>query len=117
MNVLVVKDGTVPILVAEVFYADVTDIDEVRDRTDGGDLELEVFEVEGRPEGLDISWADGDGFTVYGTTLGAWLHDRQDDETGGPIEEIAAGSFVQSDISRGDDAGWYSHFYDLRGQR
>lgn len=118
MNVLVVKDGTVPILVAEVLYTDLGDHE--NDEYEGiGDIEhdyIERFSVDGRPEALDISWADGDGFSVYGTTVADWLKNRQEDEAGGTIEEVSPGHLVQSDTAHGEDEAWYAHLFDLRGR-
>lgn len=126
MKVLVVKDGTVPVLVAEVLATDFgpatedEEYDELRRRTESGDLELETFEVEGSPEALDVSWADGEGFSVYGITISDWFKYRQEDECGGTIETVNGKQgelhFVQSDVCHGEDEHWYSHLFVIGGR-
>lgn len=114
MRVLVVKDGTVPILVAKVLATDkppggwpegVGDIDHEY---------AELFDIdEEDPEALDIAWADSMGFTVYATTIAQWFEDRQADPNGGPIS-YSDGQFIQSDIGHGEDEQWYAHLFILR---
>lgn len=113
MRVLIVKDGTIPVLVARVLATD-GDTDELEERTSDGDLGLEVFEVPDDAEALGVAWHEDDGFTVYATTLAEWLKGSQADDTGGPIEPVDIGHLVQSDIAHGEDEHWYSHLFDLR---
>lgn len=116
MRVLVVKDGTVPVVVARVLAID----GELEPYGKIGSIDhedIEVFEVEGEPEALDVTWADGEGFSVWGTTIETWFKDRQADYCGGPIETVDPRQghlhFVQSDICHGEDEQWYSHLFIL----
>lgn len=113
MRVLIVKDGTVPVLVARVLASD-GDTDELADRTGDFDLALEVFEVPDNAEALDVTWSDDRGYTVDAVRVAEWMLNRQADDTGGPIVPVDIGHFVQSDIAHSDDEHWYSHLFDLR---
>ena len=119
MKVLIVKDGTVPIVVAKIIATDwgpegAEDGELALDRYGIESDVLETFEVDGEPEALDVTWADGEGFSVYGTTLAEWFKYRQEDECGGKIEPVLAPlHFVQSDICHGEDEHWYSHLFVL----
>ena len=120
MRVLVVKDGTVPVVVARVLGADMESSDWLEVATQDSNLELELFEVDGDPEALDVTWADGEGFSVYGTTIEAWMKDRQADECGGPIDVVNGRQghlhLVQSDVCHGsEDEHWYSHLFVIGG--
>lgn len=113
MRVLIVKDGTIPVLVARVVATDI-DADDIWERTAENDLGLEVFEVPDDAEALDVTWSESMGYTVDAITVAEWLESRQADETGGKLEIVDIGHFVQSDISHGEDEHWYSHLFDLR---
>lgn len=116
MQVLIVKDGTVPLVVAEVLAHDWGELEPYEGIGDIDHDYIEVFEVEGKPEALGVVWADGDGFSVFGTTIEEWMKDAQADDTGGPVEVVngKAGQLhlVQSEVTSGDER-WYSHLFVL----
>lgn len=117
MKVLVVKDGTVPVVVAKLLAeTTVEEAEEYRQRSQDDDLEFEIFGgIPDDAEALDVTWADSMGFTVEPITVADWFKYRQEDEDGGPIEVVRPGEYVQSDISHGEDESWYSHLFVLRG--
>lgn len=118
MRVLVVKDGTVPVMVAEVLYSDPADLGGTLDKLtiDGQDVHetLELFEVPGEGhEGLDVTWSEDMGFSVSATTLGAWLKEVQHDEEALTIEEVSPGHLAVT-FGFNPDRESYGHFFDLR---
>src|SRR3954469_22767193 len=102
MRLLLVKDGTIPVVVARVLATDI-DADDLAERTGDYDLGQELFEVPDDAEAIDVTWRDDMGFTFEATTVAQWMRDRQEDDGGGPIEPVTTGHFVQSDISHGKD--------------
>lgn len=114
MKVLVVKDGTVPILVAKVLYTDLRDT--VFEGV--GNIEHEVAELFDvgniYTEALYVCWADGEGFSVSPVTMSegfVLLQDPSDPRE--PITEVSPGHFVTT-VDPGDNE-WYAHLFDLRG--
>ena len=72
MQLVILKDGTVPVAVAKVLATD-GDLSDWRDEVANDDAHsyVEVFDVPDDSTAIGVSWADGMGFEVYGhRTLG-----------------------------------------------
>lgn len=116
MDILLVKDGTVPLAVARLVAIDGDRAEFDKHLETFEDIELQRFEVDDSSKYLIVTWFDGDGFSVFGYPLLApALESLQEPSDYFPPSKVESDDGKHFIVTYGDPDGdcGYGHVFTL----